>query len=63
MNASSEIIAIAHLSSPDALATTASSTLVWLILEILLIYLTLTVMSINTTLNKWDILAFCRLVI
>ena len=47
-------------SSPDALATTASSTLVWLILEIGIIYLSLTVMSINTTLTKWDVLAFCR---
>jgi hypothetical protein len=46
--------------SPDELATTASTTLVWLILEIVLIYLTLTVMSINTTLTKWDVLAFSR---
>ena len=44
--------------SPDNLASTASSSLVWLILEIGLIYLTLTVMSINTTLAKWDILSF-----
>ena len=44
--------------SPDNLASTASSSLVWLILEIGLIYLTLTVMSINTTLTKWDILSF-----
>lgn len=43
-------------SSPDQLATTASSTLVWLVLEIGLLYLTLTIMSINTTLSKWDIL-------
>ena len=40
------------------MASTASSSLVWLILEIGLIYLTLTVMSINTTLTKWDILSF-----
>ena len=48
------------LFSPDSLATTASSALVWLILEIGIIYLTLTVMSINTSLTKWDILSFSR---
>ena len=44
--------------SPDNLAATASSSLVWLILELMVIYLTLTIMSINTSLTKWDILSF-----
>ena len=52
------ILGLRSAFSPDALATTASSALVWLILEIGLIYLTLTVMSINTSLTKWDILSF-----
>merc|ERR1712083_609429 len=46
------------MGSPDSLATTASSALVWLILEIGIIYLTLTIMAINTSLTKWDILSF-----
>jgi len=52
------ILGLKNSFSPDNLASTASSSLVWLILEIGLIYLTLTVMSINTTLVKWDILSF-----
>jgi len=44
--------------SPEVLAATASSALVWLVLEILVIYLTTTIMSIKTTLAKWDFLAF-----
>jgi len=44
--------------SPEVLAATASSAMVWLILEILVIYLTTTVGSIKTTLAKWDFLAF-----
>jgi len=52
------ILGLKNAFSPDNLASTASSSLVWLILEIGLIYLTLTVMSINTTLTKWDILSF-----
>merc|ERR1719412_2862806 len=52
------ILGLKNTFSPDNLASTASSSLVWLILEIGLIYLTLTVMSINTSLVKWDILAF-----
>ena len=47
-------------SSPDLLATTASTTLVWLILEVGLVYLTLTLMGITTNLSKWDVLAFSR---
>jgi len=45
--------------SPDLLAATASSSLTMLVLELLVIYLTTTIMSINTTLAKCDILAFC----
>ena len=52
------ILGLRNAFSPDLLASTASSTLVWLILEIGLIYLTLTIMSINTSLTKWDILSF-----
>ena len=52
------ILGLRNAFSPDSLATTASSALVWLILEIGIIYLTLTVMSINTSLTKWDILSF-----
>ena len=52
------ILGLREAFSPDSLATTASSALVWLILEIGIIYLTLTVMSINTSLTKWDILSF-----
>merc|ERR1719361_2895420 len=52
------ILGLRNAFSPDSLATTASSALVWLILEIGIIYLTLTVMSINTSLSKWDILSF-----
>jgi hypothetical protein len=52
------ILGMRNAFSPDLLATTASSALVWLILEIGIIYLTLTVMSINTSLTKWDILSF-----
>lgn len=52
------ILGLRNAFSPDFLATTASTSLVWLILEIGLIYLTLTVMSINTSLTKWDILSF-----
>jgi len=44
--------------SPEVLATTSSSALTSLILEILVIWVTTTVMSINTTLAKWDFLAF-----
>merc|ERR1712141_562394 len=52
------ILGLRNAFSPDSLATTASSALVWLILEIGIIYLTLTIMSINTSLSKWDILSF-----
>ncbi len=52
------ILGLRDAFSPDLLATTASSALVWLILEIAVIYLTLTVMNINTSLTKWDILSF-----
>ena len=45
--------------SPDLLAATASSSLTMLVLELLIIYLTTTVMNINTTLSKFDIAAFC----
>jgi len=44
--------------SPDQLAATASSALVWLVLELAAIYLTLTAMSIATNLCKWDVLSF-----
>ncbi len=40
------------------LATTASSALVWLVLELGCIYLTLTLMNITTNLCKWDVLSF-----
>ena len=52
------ILGLRDAFSPDLLAATASSTLVWLVLELVVIYLTLTVMSINTTLTKWDIVSF-----
>lgn len=52
------ILGLRNSFSPDNLAATASSSLVWLILELVLIYLALTVMSINTSLTKWDILSF-----
>merc|ERR1712080_583246 len=44
--------------SPEVLATTASSAFTALILEILIIWVTTTVMSITSTLAKWDFLAF-----
>jgi len=44
--------------SPEILATTASGALTSLFLEIIIIYLTTTVMSITSTLAKWDFLAF-----
>ncbi len=44
--------------SPDALAATASSALVWLVLELGCIYLSLTLMNIGTNLCKWDIISF-----
>merc|ERR1719147_597478 len=44
--------------SPEILATTASGALTSLFLEIIVIYLTTTVMSITSTLAKWDFLAF-----
>merc|ERR1712096_71683 len=44
--------------SPEVLAATASSALTALVLEILLIYLTTTIMSITSSLAKWDFLAF-----
>merc|ERR1719347_2403532 len=44
--------------SPEVLAATASSALSTLVLEILVIYLTITIMSITSTLAKWDFLAF-----
>merc|ERR1712141_900945 len=52
------ILGLRNAFSPDSLGMTASSALVWLILEIGIIYLTLTIMSINTSLSKWDILSF-----
>merc|ERR1719327_1809982 len=42
--------------SPEVLGTTSGSALTALILEILAIWVTTTVMSINTTLAKWDFL-------
>lgn len=44
--------------SPEVLATTASSALTALVLEILVVYISITVMAITTTLAKWDFLAF-----
>jgi len=44
--------------SPEILATTASSALTSLVLEILVIYLTTTIFNISSTLAKWDFLAF-----
>lgn len=44
--------------SPEVLATTASSALTALILEIVIIWVTTTVMNITSTLAKWDFLAF-----
>jgi len=44
--------------SPEILATTASGALTALFLEIFVIYLTTTLMSITSTLAKWDFLAF-----
>lgn len=52
------VLGLSSRFSPEVLATTASSSLVWLILEITVIYLTCTIMSIKTTLAKWDFLAF-----
>ena len=52
------ILGLKNAFSPDLLAATASSSLVWLILELIVIYLTLTIMSINTSLTKWDIVSF-----
>jgi len=52
------VLGLSSRFSPEVLATTASSSLVWLILEIMVIYLTTTIMSIKTTLAKWDFLAF-----
>merc|ERR1711953_1081959 len=52
------ILGLRNTFSPDNLAATGSSSLVWMILELVVIYLTLTVMSINTSLTKWDILSF-----
>merc|ERR1712029_1026016 len=45
--------------SPDLLAATASSSLTMLVLELVVIYMSVTIMNINTTLAKCDILAFC----
>eukprot|EP00096_Caligus_rogercresseyi_P016265 TRINITY_DN8855_c0_g1_i1.p1 TRINITY_DN8855_c0_g1~~TRINITY_DN8855_c0_g1_i1.p1 ORF type:complete len:319 (+),score=98.02 TRINITY_DN8855_c0_g1_i1:177-1133(+) len=45
--------------SPDALASTAYSALLWLCLEMGLFYLTSLLFSIPTDLSKWDILSFC----
>lgn len=45
--------------APDLLATTGSSSLTMLVLELIVIYLTTTIMNINTTLSKCDIVAFC----
>ena len=44
--------------SPEMLATTASSALTALFLEILVVYLTTTLMAVTSTLAKWDYLAF-----
>ena len=52
------VLGLRNAFSPDLLATTASSALVWLVLELAAIYLTLTLMSINSNLCKWDVLAF-----
>merc|ERR1712141_454079 len=52
------ILGLRNAFSPDSLGMTASSALVGLILEIGIIYLMLTIMSINTSLTKWDILSF-----
>jgi len=45
--------------SPEVLAATSSTSITVLVLELIVIYMTTTVMSINTTLAKCDILAFC----
>ena len=45
--------------SPEILAKTSSSSLTLLVLELFVIYLTTTIMNINTTLAKCDIVAFC----
>jgi len=52
------VLGLRNAFSPDALATTASSALVWLVLELVCIYLSITVMSIGTNLSKWDVLSF-----
>ncbi|TRY64314.1 hypothetical protein TCAL_04620 [Tigriopus californicus] len=52
------ILGLRNAFSPDLLATTSSSALVWLILEIGMIYLSLTLMNISTNMSKWDILSF-----
>lgn len=52
------VLGLRNAFSPDALAATASSALVWLVLELVCIYLSITVMSIGTNLSKWDVLSF-----
>ena len=52
------VLGLRQAFSPDQLATTASSALVWLVLEIGMIYLSLTLMNVATNLCKWDILSF-----
>ncbi len=52
------VLGIKNAFSPDKLATTASSALVWLVLELGCIYLSLTLMNISTNLCKWDVLSF-----
>jgi len=44
--------------SPEILATTASGALTALVLEIVAVYLIISIMSISSTLAKWDFLAF-----
>eukprot|EP00095_Tigriopus_kingsejongensis_P005865 maker-scaffold38_size502422-snap-gene-1.18 protein:Tk05865 transcript:maker-scaffold38_size502422-snap-gene-1.18-mRNA-1 annotation:"protein yif1b-b-like" len=52
------VLGLRNAFSPDLLATTSSSALVWLVLEMGMIYLSLTLMNIVTNMCKWDILSF-----
>nr|ACO15434.1 YIF1B [Caligus clemensi] len=45
--------------TPDGLAATAYSALLWLLLEMGLFYLSSMLFSIPTDLSKWDVLAYC----
>merc|ERR1719461_926891 len=45
--------------SPEVLGTTSGSALTMFILELIMIYLTTRIMSINTNLKMFDTMAFC----